>query len=109
MASHCKKQRDLQYNMITADQLILEWDTTHTSFNDLWEIEMEAIETISWSSNGGSSPPETIGTKMQRLTAGFEHIIQPDTMLLAEQRWKDRQQSTNPYKFFSGGNTWHEA
>jgi hypothetical protein len=51
--------------MVTADKLILEWDAFLTSFNDLWEIELEAIHASTWNTNcGGSSPLGTIRTKM---------------------------------------------
>jgi hypothetical protein len=67
--------------MVTADELILEWDTLLTSFNNLWEIEMQAIQTITWSTNGGRSP---FGTKTQGLMVAFKHtIIQPDESLLS--------------------------
>ena len=91
--------------MVTADELILEWDTFLTSLGNLWEIERAAIQTITWSTNGISSPPETIGTKMQRPMAGFEHVIQPDGTLLAEEQWKERQQSTILDKFFAHDDT----
>jgi hypothetical protein len=68
--------------MVTADKLILEWDALLTcSFNDLWEIERQAIQTITWSTNGGRGSP--LGTKTQGPTAAFKHaMIQPDGKLL---------------------------
>jgi hypothetical protein len=35
--------------VVTADKLILEWDTFLTHFNDLREIEMETIQMSTWS------------------------------------------------------------
>ena len=43
---------------------------------------------------------QNVGTKKQGPTAGFEYAIQPDGSVLAELRWKERQQSIRPYKFF---------
>jgi hypothetical protein len=78
-SSACKMlQASLWCNVVTADKLILEWDAFLASFNDLWEIKMEAIQMSTWSTKGGSSALETIGTKMQGPTAGFKHAIQPD-------------------------------
>jgi hypothetical protein len=84
--------------MVTADKLILKWGILLASFNDLWEIETQA-KMITWSTNGGRSP--LVGTKMPGPTAAFEHVIQPDGSLLAEQQWKERQQSSWPCKLFN--------
>jgi hypothetical protein len=43
---------------------------------------------------------QNAGTKKQGPTSGFEYAIQPDGSVLAERRWKERQQSVRPYKFF---------
>jgi hypothetical protein len=56
------------------------WDASIlASVIDLREIEMQRIrgmgEHMEHHQCGGSSP---LGTKMQGLTAGFEHAIQPD-------------------------------
>jgi hypothetical protein len=68
------KYRDTN-NMVTADQLITEWDDFLASFNNLWEIEMEVIQMITWSTDGGGrSPPGT--TKIKRPKAIFQHAIQ---------------------------------
>jgi hypothetical protein len=46
MTSCCKTQRSLQRDVVTpAEELIPEWDTFLTSFNNSWEIiEMQAIQ-----------------------------------------------------------------
>jgi hypothetical protein len=61
----------------------------------LWEIEMQAIQTITWSTNGGRSP---LGTKMQWLTVAFKHAIRPDGSLLAklEDVDQDKQMDGKP-------------
>jgi hypothetical protein len=67
--------------MVAADGLILKWDAALTFFNDLWEIKMQAIQSITWNTNAGRS---LLGTKMPGWTAAFKHAIQPDGSLLAE-------------------------
>jgi hypothetical protein len=58
----------------------------------LWEIETQAIQAVTWSTNGGRSP---LGTKMQEgPRVAFKHAIQPDGSLLKENyRKKNRKQS----------------
>jgi hypothetical protein len=80
--------------MVTADELNLECHTLLTSFNDLCEIETQAMETITWSTNNGGRSP--LGTKMQGLAAAFKHAIQRDGSLLAEQLWNKRHKSIRP-------------
>jgi hypothetical protein len=78
--------------MVTADKLILEWDTLLASSNCLWEIETQAIQMIKWSTNGGRS---LFGTKMQGPTAAFEHGIQSDGSLLADDAAQDKMDAKN--------------
>jgi hypothetical protein len=68
--------------MVIADKLILEWDTLFTSLNDLWEVEMQAIQMITWSTNGRRSL--AAWNEVQGPMTTFKHAIQPDGSLLAE-------------------------